>query len=644
MKRKKKAKANAKKNRVERIRTEEIKTEKSETDEVKAEENRTEETKVSGTEKDKAEETRTKEPETEEADAVEAEAEKSVAEADKTGEMQAEGNVGDKDLSKEFKAEESGDSGSETEESKTLAGEVNADNYANDGTGSDQETDKPEEPQTAERKKKKLVVPLVVALFCIAILLGGAYAGIGVYYQSHFLPNTEINGIDCSGMTASEAAALLDEQIMDYSLEVTGRNYATGEPGAVLGRVVPQDIQLAFVDMLGAAEDILAGQEWLLWIRVLENFHYGYSLIQGVTYNDTMLENTIKSWAAFQSGNMMKAQDAYISGYSEELQRYEIIPETVSTELDVEQVISLVGDAVLMKEATLDLETFDLYGEASVRQDDSRLTTPVGEANLWLSTDIAYDWNGNEVILDVNTIQEWVTIEDGEAVLDEEAVTAFVKQQSRNYDTYGKSKSFVTTLGVEMKLNSPSYGWRTDTGAEAEELIQLIREGSTEPREPIYTHQGMVKGKNDIGNSYVEADLTNQHLYLYQNGEIVLETDFVSGRMNSGSGSRTPEGIFGITYKTRNAVLRGADYATPVNYWMPFYGNYGMHDATWRGTFGGDIYLTNGSHGCINLPLNMAEQIYGYVYKGFPVICYYYSEPVVPSEPVTDWIVEVPTE
>ena len=152
----------------------------------------------------------------------------------------------------------------------------------------------------------------------------------------------------------------------------------------------------------------------------------------------------------------------------------------------------------------------------------------------------------------------------------------------------------------------------------------------------------MIKGKNDIGDSYVEADLTNQHLYLYQDGEVVLETDFVSGRINNNS--RTPEGIFGITYKTRNAVLRGEGYATPVNYWMPFYGNYGMHDATWRGAFGGDIYLTNGSHGCINLPLNMAEQIYGYVFKGFPVICYYYAEPVVPSEPVLDWIIEAPTE
>ena len=103
----------------------------------------------------------------------------------------------------------------------------------------------------------------------------------------------------------------------------------------------------------------------------------------------------------------------------------------------------------------------------------------------------------------------------------------------------------------------------------------------------------------------------------------MFETDFVSGNINN-PGCVTPAGIFGLTYKTTNAVLRGADYETPVNYWMPFYGNFGMHDATWRSSFGGDIFLTNGSHGCLNLPLDAAAVIYGYVSEGSPIICYYY--------------------
>ena len=120
----------------------------------------------------------------------------------------------------------------------------------------------------------------------------------------------------------------------------------------------------------------------------------------------------------------------------------------------------------------------------------------------------------------------------------------------------------------------------------------------------------------------MEIDLTHQHLYLYWKGELVLETDFVSGDV--ADGNTTPGGLYRLTYKTTDAVLRGATYETPVKYWMPFNGNIGMHDATWRNQFGGEIYLTNGSHGCINLPLDKAQAIYGYVSTGFPIICYYY--------------------
>jgi len=173
-------------------------------------------------------------------------------------------------------------------------------------------------------------------------------------------------------------------------------------------------------------------------------------------------------------------------------------------------------------------------------------------------------------------------------------------------------------------LPTGGFGWKTDRAAVTEELLKMLEEGAVTKAEPVYSNTAPWHGMNDIGNSYVEADLSNQHLYLYSKGELVFETDFVSGAMNSTPDCITPAGVFDITYKTTNAVLRGSDYETPVSYWMPFYGNYGMHDATWRWEFGGDIFMTNGSHGCLNLPLDSAATIYNYMHEGFPVICYYY--------------------
>ena len=261
--------------------------------------------------------------------------------------------------------------------------------------------------------------------------------------------------------------------------------------------------------------------------------------------------------------------------------------------------------------------------EAAVKSDDKRLNRTVDDANKWLGTKIVYDWNGTEVVVDREILKDWVSIEDEKAVLDEEAVDAFVKEQAGAYDTYGRRKNFMTTYGYEISLPGRNYGWKTDVAGETEELIALIYQGSTIEKEPLYSIRARQKGSNDIGSSYLEADLNSQHLYLYQDGNLVLETDFVSGTMISDFGCVTPEGIFGMLYKSTDAVLVGETYRTPVKYWMPFYGNYGLHDANWRGAFGGDIFVTNGSHGCINLPPSMAAQIYQYVSEGFPVICYY---------------------
>ena len=494
--------------------------------------------------------------------------------------------------------------------------------------------------QTSSSKRLKWVLLAAVGL---VVLLTGIYGGIAFFYQSHFLPNTIINGVDCSGLEASAAAALLDAQIVNYSLEVKGRDYATGAAGASLGVIAAPDIQLAFIGNLEAVSQILKEQNSWLWITALAPHEYSHMLVQGVNYDDALLDSVVRSWEALQSKNMIQAQNAYISEYSEELQGYEVIPETMGTELDVNQVIQTVSEAVITHMTDVDLDTAKLYKIPEVLRDDSRVTEPVETANRWLRTDITYDWNGSLVQLNIDTIKDWVSIQDGQAVLDEDAVASFVKDQARQYDTYARYKGFMTALGVEMTLYSPNYGWRTDAESETAELIALIKEGTNGEREPVYLNTANQKGTDDIGDSYVEADLTNQHLYVFEDGEIVLETDFVSGNMSAAPGNQTPQGIFGLSYKTRNAVLRGEGYATPVNYWMPFYGNYGMHDATWRGAFGGSIYLTSGSHGCINLPLSAASQIYEYVYTGSPVICYYYPEPVNP-EPETPAEGEVPAE
>lgn len=488
-------------------------------------------------------------------------------------------------------------------------------------------------------KKKKILVP--VGIFAVLILICCCvYSVIAYSYKDKFLPGTWVNGIDCAEMDGAQVAGLLDNQLQTYGLSVTGRDYADGTLGTVLGEITAGDINLTYGgNCREAVDELLAEQNIFTWLyRRLSDDTYSYQLSQGVSYDEEQLRNLVNGWEACQPDNMIAPQNAYISEYSENLKGYEVVPEVEGTEFDVQELVELMKTAIISQENSLDLEAEGCYKEPAVRQDAAELTEAVETANKWLGARITYDWNGAEVLIDAALLHDWITMEKDGPVLDEAAVAAFVKEQAEENDTYGKGRSFLTTLGVELSLPSRRYGWLTDQEAERSELIKLICQGKTVSREPVYANTARQKGMNDIGNSYVEVDLTHQHLYLYEGGTIIFETDFVSGSMSSTPDCVTPEGVFGITYKTTNAVLRGADYETPVSYWMPFYGNYGMHDATWRSEFGGQIYLTNGSHGCVNLPLGSAATIYEHVSTGFPVICYYYQVDPLAQQPVEeDW-------
>ena len=485
-----------------------------------------------------------------------------------------------------------------------------------------EEATEPKEVPQQLNKKKHIWVWIFIVLLLLLVVI---YCCIANYYKTHFYKNTSINNINCSDLTASEVTSQLDKQAQGYKLEIIGRNESGEEVS--LGILQASDMNYVYTDTLNGVNAILNQQNEWLWITSLWKSDNHFSLLQGVSCDAVLLREAIMRLEAFQSNNMVSPKDAYISDYSEKNGGYEIISEVKGTKLDVNAAIACIEAVIVGNASTsedkVNLAELGCYEEPKIYSDDEKLAETIDTINRWLDTEIIYDWNGQEVIVDNSVIKDWVSIKNEKPVLDEEAVASFVNEKALENDTKGKTATFTTALGIDISLKRLSYGWQTDCESEIESLTELIYAGAKEKREPAYIRKGVWKGQNDIGNSYIEADLSHQHLYVYEKGSVVFETDFVSGNINI-PGCVTPAGIFGLTYKTTNAVLRGADYETPVTYWMPFYGNFGMHDATWRSSFGGDIFITNGSHGCLNLPLEAAAVIYGYVSEGSPIICYYY--------------------
>ena len=237
------------------------------------------------------------------------------------------------------------------------------------------------------------------------------------------------------------------------------------------------------------------------------------------------------------------------------------------------------------------------------------------------SMSVTFRFGDKTEILDGATISNWLeTMPNGSVSVNEEKAKEYVASLASAYDTFGRKRSFTTHDGRNITVTGGDYGFWMDRVSTRQKLITQILSGESAELEPVYYGMAISYGDNDIGNTYVEINIGEQHLWVYRDGDQVNESDFVSGGLFKGNG--TPEGTYAITYKERDATLVGEGYQSSVKYWMPFNGNIGLHDASWRNEFGGHIYYMNGSHGCVNLPSEKAAEIYEQVEKGVPVIVY----------------------
>lgn len=338
-----------------------------------------------------------------------------------------------------------------------------------------------------------------------------------------------------------------------------------------------------------------------------------------IRYNDEMLGEAVDSLSCMDKENMREPQDAKISDYTSG--GYTIIKEDEGTELLEDKVKEAVAAAVMSLAESVDLEEQGCYVSPSITSEDEALKTACETMNKYVGARITYQFGDKSETLSGDEIHNWLTVNGTSVRINEGKATEYVKKLAASYDTAYKAKSLKTSYGKTVSITGGSYGYKINQAKEAATLVSLIKNGEQTSREPEYSQKGASRTGNDYGNTYVEINLTAQHLYFYVKGKLVIQSDFVSG--NAAKGWSTPAGAYSITYKQRNATLKGQGYATPVSYWMPFNGGIGLHDANWRKTFGGTIYKTNGSHGCVNLPPAVAKTIYENISAGDPVLCYH---------------------
>lgn len=456
---------------------------------------------------------------------------------------------------------------------------------------------------------KKVVVLTASGAFAV---LAAVFLMINGRAKKIFASDTVVNEMDVSGMTQED----LEQQIRSYSLTVT---YQDEKGGKASETISGADFGMALGDNAEAVSKILERQG--IW-QYLAGGGEEHELDGLIEYDKEALVSRVKQLACFDAESFISPEDAYISDYSE-TDGYRIVEETTGNIIDEERAQELILKAVQGMEQKIDLSEGDCYQKAEVTSEDKRLNRTLEQLNKFAGAKITYNFDSKKEVLSGKTISKWLKVDKkGRVTIRKEKIAGYVSKLRRRHDTIFSTRKFKTSYGKMVTVTGGDYGWWMNSQKEEKELLKLIKAGKKVKRTPEYYQTAKSYGKKDYGDTYVEINLATQHVFLYVKGKKILETDCVTG--NSSRGYDTPAGTYSITYTERNATLNGENYSTPVQYWMPFNRNIGLHDASWRSSFGGEIYKYNGSHGCVNLPPDKAAKLFRYVKKGMPVICYNY--------------------
>lgn len=457
-----------------------------------------------------------------------------------------------------------------------------------------------------DKYKVKYLKNIGIILFIIMII----YFALSLYFINHFYFGTEINGVDISCKNIDYANRKFSNEIESYKLELKERD-------GTVEYIYSKDINLKYTPE-NKLLDLKEKQKPFKWILSLYSSK-SFNDLNLISYNEDSLEKSIENLSCLNEENIIEPTNP-IFKYVDN--KYIILDEVYGNKIKKDILHENVLKAIKNGENTLNFDEIDCYEKPKYTAESKKAIEVKNKLNNYINTKIIYNFKDRKEILNCSTINQWLDVdEDLNIIFNKKSIRKYINELSSVYNTVSKTREFICSTGAKVKVTGGNYGWIINTEEEINELIKLIEQGQSIEKEPIYKQKALNREKNDIGKTYVEINFTKQHLWFYKDGKLITEGDVVTG--NVSEGNSTPVGVYILNYKQRNATLKGDNYSTDVKFWMPFNGGIGIHDAIWRENFGGTIYKTNGSHGCVNAPSYLAKNIFDNIEPGIPIICYY---------------------
>lgn len=445
-------------------------------------------------------------------------------------------------------------------------------------------------------------------LFIIISSSIGIYLLISLYFFNHFFFQTEINGINVSLKAHRNLSSIISEYIKKYELLLIEGNGETE-------LITSHNIEMQYNNTISLSQ-VNRMQKPFMWLSSLLKSRRYY--IKGLyDFNNDLLDNKINSLKCLNR-EIVEPHNVdfkYFDG------SYKIVQEIYGNKIDKNQLEKIIRNYIAEGRPTLDLDLMSCYEYPRYTISSEKTLRTKNQLDKYVRARIRYQFGNVTEQLDGSTIHQWLSVnEDLEVEISNEKVAAYINALSKKYDTVGIIREFQSSTGKKVKLQGGLYGWKIDRDAETKALINHIKQADIIEKEPFYLQKAFSREDNEIGNTYVEINISKQQLWFYKDGKMIIQGSVVTGNPNRGYA--TVLGVYMVNYKQKEATLRGPGYEAKVTYWIPFFGNMGLHDASWRYRFGGDIYLRNGTHGCVNAPLYLARTVFENIDEGTPVIIY----------------------
>ena len=462
-------------------------------------------------------------------------------------------------------------------------------------------------------EKKTSLAGLLWLLPVVALLFLGGITGYYTYrYQSIFLPGTEIAGTDCSNMTVSEAAEALKAAAADTRITLgdsSGAQIAEIPLGAFVEDArLEEAAQRAFSKQRETAGLL----DWLLTRSHVHIEHFFRDVNAGKTA--AVLEETL-----YGDTPRVSPVSARVELTDE---GYRVVEEEQGNIVDVAVGAAALAEG-LWKVESLTAEPPAVIADRAVMgpaltADSPEIKATTDALDDYLLLPVTLDFgDGEEYALtaaDIRSVSD-IRIRSGRVrcTPDPDKVRALTDDLADRYAYDGVFAKFrhVQDSRPYVYYRVGDNGWILNRDALAEQVLQALTDREAAVVAPEYDCTWYWKDYykyNKVGDTYIEISLDNQYLWAYKDGVLVVETPVVTGSVAGRSDTR--RGCFRISYKVEDVVLRGPTWNDHVDFWMPFDGDIGLHDSSWRDEYGGDIYLTDGSHGCINTPLQAMRIIY----------------------------------